>query len=43
MLKIDIINYKKKKATKAYLFVSFIVFKSTIADNINIFEDLNIK
>ena len=43
MLKIDIINCKKEKATKAYLFALSMAFEKTTIGNISIIKDLNTK
>lgn len=39
---INFINYKNKKAIAAYLFISCMASKNTIASNIKIFKYLNI-
>lgn len=41
MPKVDIINYGTKNSTIAFLFSLSMVSKSTIAENISVFEDLS--
>lgn len=42
MPKVDVIDYKTKGSTVAYLFLSTMASKSTIIGNINVLEELNI-
>lgn len=39
---IKLINYKTKKSIQTYIFLPYIICKSTTINNIYIFQDLNI-